>query len=303
VGEQLQAAVQQFAGSESALAGAVRSSEALMQEVSALNLALARAEFERRHASSEPVAAPVMPAAFEEVVRGQADLMGKLDEILEKLRALPAATPPSPLETAYEQIAPVPGTEPLPAANPVRKRRLPLSGLLTATLLDPQTPAVERIIAAGRSQTPAAGSGTPTSAPEALTETPAPVEDTLPVPGEPPVSIVTEERGTDELGLDLGELPAKPASPKFAPAPGAAVLVVRAFIGIGNRLHVRGHGPGLDPERGVPMVFLEIGKWAWACPEPGVPVRVSLYKNDEQPAAEGVMEIQAGQTLEVSPQF
>ncbi|NBR22078.1 MAG: hypothetical protein EBT88_17345, partial [Proteobacteria bacterium] len=48
-------------------------------------------------------------------------------------------------------------------------------------------------------------------------------------------------------------------------APGGMTTVIaKVMIGIGNKPYVRGEGPGLSWEEGVPMNFLEIGKWAWS---------------------------------------
>jgi len=62
---------------------------------------------------------------------------------------------------------------------------------------------------------------------------------------------------------------------------GATRLLVTAYIGIGNRLFIRGEGPGLSWERGVPLEFVSIGKWRWQTNDATQPVRFKIYKNDE----------------------
>ncbi len=86
-----------------------------------------------------------------------------------------------------------------------------------------------------------------------------------------------------EAGGDLIlEQPSAPeATEAPAPSDGATRLVVTAYIGIGNRLFIRGSGPGLSWEQGVPLVFVSIGKWRWETSEAAAPVRFKLYKNDE----------------------
>ena len=39
------------------------------------------------------------------------------------------------------------------------------------------------------------------------------------------------------------------------------------MIGIGNKPYLRGEGPGLSWDEGVPMNFIEIGKWSWSPPQ------------------------------------
>ena len=40
--------------------------------------------------------------------------------------------------------------------------------------------------------------------------------------------------------------------------------MAKVKIGIGNKPFLRGEGPGLSWEEGVPMNFVEIGKWSWS---------------------------------------
>ena len=57
--------------------------------------------------------------------------------------------------------------------------------------------------------------------------------------------------------------------------------MVTAYIGIGNRLFIRGEGPGLSWETGVPLTFVSIGKWRWETNDASRAVTYKLYKNDE----------------------
>ncbi|MGF1453330.1 MAG: hypothetical protein ACFB21_14805 [Opitutales bacterium] len=80
-------------------------------------------------------------------------------------------------------------------------------------------------------------------------------------------------------------------------------LIAQVLIGIGNKPYVRGEGPGLSPDEGVPMEFLEIGKWQWTAPDSTAPLRVQIYKNDEIPAQEGWIDLEPGQRRSVTPRF
>lgn len=62
---------------------------------------------------------------------------------------------------------------------------------------------------------------------------------------------------------------------------GATRLLATAYIGIGNRLFIRGDGPGLSWDKGVPLQFVSIGKWRWETNEATGPVAFKLYKNDD----------------------
>jgi hypothetical protein len=87
-------------------------------------------------------------------------------------------------------------------------------------------------------------------------------------------------------------------------ADGLTRLLVTAYIGIGNKLYVRGEGPGLDWERGVPLQFVSIGKWRWESAEITAPVTLKLYKNDElECSTVGVVTLQPGHQREVTANF
>jgi hypothetical protein len=84
----------------------------------------------------------------------------------------------------------------------------------------------------------------------------------------------------------------------------ACSLTAHVLIGIGNKPFVRGAGPGLAQDKGVPMEFVEIGQWRWLAPSLGKePITVRIFKNDEIPANGEDIVLQPGQSLEVSPVF
>ncbi len=92
------------------------------------------------------------------------------------------------------------------------------------------------------------------------------------------------------------EEPAEEASP--AAAGTGTALIVNLMIGIGNKPYVRGTGPGLSQDKGVPMQFLGIGRWQWVSPEPEAPATVEVWKNDQSPMGEP-LHISGGEPLEV----
>jgi hypothetical protein len=85
---------------------------------------------------------------------------------------------------------------------------------------------------------------------------------------------------------------------------GATRLLITAYIGIGNRLFVRGDGPGLSWEKGVPLNFVSIGKWRWETNDASKPVAFKLYKNDEiECSALGERSVAPGAQLELTASF
>ncbi|HEX9783793.1 MAG TPA: hypothetical protein VGA56_13800 [Opitutaceae bacterium] len=109
----------------------------------------------------------------------------------------------------------------------------------------------------------------------------------------------------DALELPLEGMPAPRVPMKLSrrDAAGATSVVATAYIGIGNKLYVRGEGPGLDWERGVPMQFLAIGKWGWTTTDAGGPVTCRIFRNDETPMLDADVVISPGEKAEITPQF
>jgi hypothetical protein len=89
--------------------------------------------------------------------------------------------------------------------------------------------------------------------------------------------LVLESPPVEEAPAAMSQEISEPA----VSADGATRLIVTAYIGIGNRLFIRGDGPGLSWDKGVPLTFFSIGKWRWEAGEAAAPVRFKLYKNDE----------------------
>jgi hypothetical protein len=84
---------------------------------------------------------------------------------------------------------------------------------------------------------------------------------------------------------------------------GTTSVVANVMIGIGNKPYLRGEGPGLSWDEGVPMNFIEIGKWAWSPSRKNASLTVQLYRNDNDPDQSGKIEVKAGEKIEITPDF
>jgi DNA repair exonuclease SbcCD ATPase subunit len=117
----------------------------------------------------------------------------------------------------------------------------------------------------------------------------APVEDEDP----------EDEEVIEEID-DAPEEAASSAADEDAPsaAGSGTALIVNLMIGIGNKPFVRGTGPGLSRDKGVPMSFLGIGRWQWISPDPEAPATVEVWKNDQSPMGEA-LHLSGGEPVEV----
>lgn len=85
---------------------------------------------------------------------------------------------------------------------------------------------------------------------------------------------------------------------------GLTRLIVTAYIGIGNKLYLRGEGPSLSWEKGTPLEFVSIGKWRWESSEATAPIAVKLFKNDQAECiAAGTVILEPGHQHEVQATF
>lgn len=112
-------------------------------------------------------------------------------------------------------------------------------------------------------------------------------------------SSADESSGSDDAPVTSAEMMERVIS-----SDGATRLIAIAYIGIGNRLFIRGDGPGLSWEKGVPLQFVSIGKWRWETAEASAPIAFKLYKNDEiECPGLGQLSLEPGHQQEVTAKF
>lgn len=80
-------------------------------------------------------------------------------------------------------------------------------------------------------------------------------------------------------------------------------LRVHVMIGISNRLYLRGDGPGLSWEEGIPLELVGIGEYQWEASGIDGPVQCQLYLNDQTPAGEEPQTLEPGHRHDVRPVF
>ena len=121
---------------------------------------------------------------------------------------------------------------------------------------------------------------------------------------EAPVEEETEAADDEEVIEEIEEEEeeaapsADEAAPESASGSTGTALIVNLMIGIGNKPFVRGTGPGLSRDKGVPMSFLGIGRWQWISPDPEAPATVEVWKNDQSPMGEA-LHLPGGEPVEV----
>lgn len=151
----------------------------------------------------------------------------------------------------------------------------------------------------------------PDPAPAAIPAT----EETLSAPADPsaedvPVSEPPKPRAprqpkpADDSGFDLGLSVEASENESAITSDGFTRLVATAYIGIGNKLFIRGEGPGLSWDKGVALQFVSIGKWRWETAEATAPIRAKLYKNDQtECTSAGTITLEPGHQHEVNAGF
>ncbi len=230
-------------------------------------------------------------------------------ELTDKLVAAAAVRPKRHAE-------PTPAPEPSPPAKPEPRAEAPAISVAPP---------------------PAAAKATESELPLAppADETPAKDEPTGPAPEAAPVAaapVVEEAKAAEEAPAPKKRSPRKSRSapPVEAPSPeaaaaepapveqpveaeppavqpaedGATRIIVTAYIGIGNRLFIRGEGGGLSWEKGTPLQFVSIGRWRWETRDATAPVNFKLYKNDElECESPGQLSIAPGEEHQIKASF
>lgn len=254
-----------------------------------------------------------LESAAKKIAKAAAEFDAAALRAAEAARAIPAAAPMIP--SAPPMMPVVPTT--IPEVPPVIASRI---AEIRPAVSPPRPPVPVAVAAAPEPAAPAA-EPPPAAArvPEAATEpVTAPAAEPAVAPPAPPPrkrsprkhAPLPEELPTRELVLEspaADSAPAPAATPAGASAvsgDGATRVVVTAYIGIGNRLFIRGDGPGLSWEKGVPLTFVSIGKWRWEATDASAAVRFKLYKNDEtECTALGERSVDSGAQLEITASF
>jgi hypothetical protein len=158
---------------------------------------------------------------------------------------------------------------------------------------------LEAELAAVREEMRALRASPPTATIPSSPSAPEPEAVSLSAP-EAPAEEESEEADDEEVieEIEEGEAPAPADSLESTSGATGTALIVNLMIGIGNKPFVRGTGPGLSRDKGVPMSFLGIGRWQWVSPDPEAPATVEVWKNDQSPMGEP-LHLPGGEPVEV----
>jgi len=251
-----------------------------------------REEGKRLEASTDQLVRAVGPGGHLETLARE--LTGVV-ALLRREATSPAEPPPEPIAKVVPFEPPAPPLDSLPPAPlplaPTEPAPVPAPATVPPAPAEPPSPAPEiaavRAVAVSAADPAPAPAAPRKRAPRKASSVPPPAAEATapPIPAGP--AAAPPDRLEDNLPLvpptaDAAAADADPDAGESAlSADGATRVLVTAYIGIGNRLFIRGEGPGLSWERGVPLQFISIGKWRWETAEASAPIAFKLYKNDE----------------------
>jgi hypothetical protein len=243
-----------------------------------------------------------------------------LVEPAERSTGVPAPQPPPPVKSV--PVSPASGTPPAPIVAPVAATApSPASPVPVSSVKPiPAGPPVVVQPAEPPAPTSVADSSASATAQKPSRKTRPPQE---PKPGKPasgtgskpsfahpspaaqPAELIAEPV-TDEPSVpeNFSQVPPEENLPlATSSADGRTRLTVTSYIGIGNKLYLRGEGPGLSATKGVPLQFVSIGRWRWETGDATAPVVCRIFKNDKLEAPIGPLTIAPGTEQEVSAAF
>jgi len=266
------------------------------------------------------------------------EMLNEARQLSEEARRLTVPPPAVIIQAAPAPVAPSPLPEPVPAeaisaAAPVVESidevpaNEPASSeseqtLAAAELSEPASQAVPESVLEAPAEQPApeASSAEPAQAPVAESNVEEPVAPEAPPSPAPvesprqPLHKKSRKQGGESSSLDLFSSDYNfeeamishertPVSSALS-SDGATRLVVTSYIGIGNKLFLRGEGPGLSWESGQPLEFVSIGKWRWQSSDLTGSIKVRLFKNDrtECPGLGDIL-LEPGHQTEVTAKF
>lgn len=96
---------------------------------------------------------------------------------------------------------------------------------------------------------------------------------------------------------------AAPAVKKTEPKPVVTTISAQIDVGFGNALYLRGEGPGLSWEKGVPLNCVASNHWTIAVTESARPIVFKFLLNDETWCAGDDLVIEPGASAAYTPEF
>jgi hypothetical protein len=191
--------------------------------------------------------------------------------------------PPIPVERIVE-VAPIAPHTADPFTERITASEVPARE--TASVASPASPETADL--------PAASPATPRKRTKKSEAAPAPSAE--PEASQEPDLGLQLDSSNSALGSGVGD--------RVLSSDGATRLLVTAYIGIGNRIFIRGSGPGLSWDKGLPLQFVSIGKWRWETNDAVSRVQFKLYKNDDvECAALGAQTLDPGHQQELTATF
>jgi hypothetical protein len=288
--------------------------EALAQELAALRAA----DSERLAGVADKIARTTgewtkLEAALREQLAGAAQLEAKLAGVLATIEARTAAlaavaapaaervfTAPAPIAIPTPpppDAPPPPVAAAEPMAAPATAEPAVAAPLIAAAPPPPEVPPIPETAPAPEAAVAPKPPRKPRPPRKPKVEEPAPAAP--PAAAELIAEPVTDEPPPPE---DFSQVPADDARPAAA-ADGLTRLTVVSYIGIGNKLYLRGDGPGLSWDKGVPLQFISIGRWRWETGDATAPVACKVYKNDKLEAPGGPITLAPGTEHEITAAF
>jgi hypothetical protein len=299
--------IRQLPGTLQAQLGDFRAESARLREEERLKMGTELAALRSSLSAQLEAAAARIALAAEEWIRASAEAQKKAARVprmaaapVPKEEPAPEAPPPSPQPA--EAPSPALLAEPAPAADPGSVVEAPVETPVEA----PAQPAA--ILAVPAEPLPEAEPPVAKPVPRKRAPRKAPRVEPEAAPTAEPSPAQEESRFELEAPPAASEFtqsaPDEVAPPSSLAADGASRLLVTAYIGIGNRLFIRGDGPGLSWEKGVPLQFVSIGKWRWDTGDATAPIAFRLLKNDEiECSSLGTRTLEPGHQVEVTATF
>ncbi|MFT3780545.1 MAG: hypothetical protein QM790_00930 [Nibricoccus sp.] len=128
-----------------------------------------------------------------------------------------------------------------------------------------------------------------------------------PVPAKKSTAKAAKAPAQKAIGLAPAQkAPAPALAPAVKSSPAAAVstkITAKIDVGFGNTLYIRGEGPGLSWEKGIPLDCVADDQWSLTLADASRPVVFKFLINDLTWCIGDDFVVQPGGTTEITPVF
>lgn len=109
--------------------------------------------------------------------------------------------------------------------------------------------------------------------------------------------------GSVTMTKEKGQVSSPTSTMGIGTRKGTSKIVVRYDVGFNNTLFIRGNGPNLSWDKGVPLRNVKSDEWVWETDQPFTTCEFKVLLNDQNYECGNNRHLAAGSVLQYTPHF